>query len=196
MKSNKQGDDIMSMIPFEDHSNVIYGNSLNELYIDLLNSYGFMTNFAVQIIAPTYPAIPIEEPEEPAYGLNDFLVWARPFKEYLDEGTESSIYPLWLVLLELAKTKVRWSIVEEPSIWKRLLSLYIAHYMQKTLEAWKDEGQRQTLNPSDKENETKFELHVSDMTKNEYLSTIYGRMFWHEYETIGMYKNGIWGLHT
>jgi len=186
----------MSMIPFEPYTNVIYGNSLNELFIDIINPLGYMSNFAVQVIAPTYPQIPAPIEEQPEYGLNDFLVWARPFKEYLEEGTDSAFYPLWLVLFELGKTKVRWSVIGEQYQWKRLISLYIAHYMQKTLETWKDESNRQSLNPIEKDKDTKVELVVNDLVANEYMGTMYGKMFWHEYKMFGQYADGIWGLHT
>lgn len=186
----------MSMIPFENHNQVITGNSFNELFIDIINPYGFMTNFAVQIIAPTFPSIPTIDPQEPAYGLNDFLLWARPFKEYLEQDEDSAFYPLWLVLFELGKTKVRFSIIQEPNQWKRLLSLFVAHYMQKTLQTWKDEANEQSLNPLDKEKHQKIELVVNDLIENEYLTTLYGKMFWNEYKMFGQFADNIWGLHT
>lgn len=195
MKYQYKGEMYMSMIPFENYNQVITGNNLNELFIDIINPYGFMTNFAVQVIAPTYPSIPTVDPEEPAYALSDFLIWARPFKEYLNEGTDSAFYPLWLVMLELGKTKVRWSVVQEATIWKRLLSLYIAHYMELTLQTWKDESNKNSLNPEDADKKVKVELVVNDLVANEYMKTIYGQMFWHEYKEFGRFADGIWGLH-
>lgn len=186
----------MSMIPFENYSNVIYGDNLNELMIDIINPYGFMSNFAVQVIAPTFPAIPEVIENEPTYALSDFLIWARPFKEYLDEGEDSAFYPLWLVLLQLAKTKVRWTVIQEEYQWKRLVSLFIGHYMQKTLETWKDEEQRQSLNPVDTDKDKKVELVINDPILDEYMGTRYGKMFWAEYKMFGQYADSIWGLHT
>lgn len=185
----------MSMIPFANYNQVITGNSLNELFIDIINPYGFMTNFAVQIIAPTFPSIPVVDPEEPEYGLQDFLIWARPFKEYLNEGADSAFYPLWLVLLELGKTKVRWSVIQEPNQWKRLLSLFIAHYMENTLQTWKDEANKQSLNPENSDAKIKVEMVINDPVANEYMKTMYGQMFWHEYKMFGLFADNIWGLH-
>jgi hypothetical protein len=196
MREKLKRGDIMSMIPFENYNTVITGNSLNEIMIDIINPLGYLANFAVQVIAPTFPSIPAVDEEEPAYGLSDFLLWARPFKDYLEEGQDSSFYPLWLVLNELAKTKVRWRVIQEPHQWKRLVSLFVAHYMQKTLETWKDETNAQSLNPIDKEKNGKIELVVNDPVVDEYMTTKYGKMFWAEYKMFGNFADNIWGLHT
>lgn len=186
----------MSMIPFENYNQVITGNSLNEIMIDVINPMGYLANFAVQVIAPTFPSIPEVVEEEPTYTLNDFLIWARPFKEYLEEGTDSAFYPLWLVLLTLAKTKVRWSVIQEQNQWKRLLSLFIGHHMQRTLEIWKDEENRQSLNPVESDKDKKIELVINDPVLDEYMTTKYGKMFWAEYKMFGLYADALWGLHT
>jgi len=127
--------------------------------------------------------------------LSDFLLWARPFKEYLEEGQDSSFYPLWLVLKELARTKVRWSVIQEEKQWKMLLSHFIGHYMQITLDNWKDEGNEQSLNPENKDKKQKVEIVVSDLVENEYMKTHYGRVFWHLYKDFGFYSM-VWGIHT
>jgi hypothetical protein len=63
MREKLKRGDIMSMIPFENYNTVITGNSLNEIMIDIINPLGYLANFAVQVIAPTFPSIPAVDEE-------------------------------------------------------------------------------------------------------------------------------------
>ncbi len=182
----------MSMIPFESSPLVAYGNSLNELMINMLDPMGYFANFAVQVIAPLFPSVPTIIPDEPDFELSDFLVWVRPLKEYLDDGEDSSFYPLYLVLSTLAKERIRWTYIQNEIIWKRLIALYVAHYMELTINSWKDEANRMSLNPYQKEKDYKYTLEVGGQAFEDFKETQWGRQFWFEYRPYGQFV--IWGV--
>ncbi len=186
----------MSIIPHEHNQNVAYSNSSNELFIDILNPYGYMGNFAVQVIAPLLPSYTTPLPDEPDFKLSDFLVWVRPMKEYIEKQTEdgtvvdedSVFYNLYTVLLNLAKTRVRWEVVQEEFIWKRLIALYIGHYMSLTIKMWKDEQNEMSLNPQNEDKKQTYIINVGTTNYMDYNSTIYGKQFWHEYQSFGQFQ--------
>jgi hypothetical protein len=176
------------MIPHENNPYVAYSQSGNELFVDILNPYGYMSNFAVQVITPLLPSYPTPLPNEPTFALGDFLVWARPLKEFLDEGNDSIFTNLYNVLVSLAKVRVRWNLIQEEHIWKRLIALYIAHYMQLTIKAWKDEQNNMSLNEENTEKKQTYILNVGNSNYEDFDSTIYGKQFWHEYKSFGQFQ--------
>lgn len=184
----------MSNIPYEGYNSFFAGGSLNNIMLQLLNPLGVMSNYIVTIESPIFPAIPPVVEDEPEYTMADFLLWCRPMKEYL-EDEESSFYPLFLALSEIAKLRLRWGIVESGPIWKRLLSLYVAHYMELTIQSWKDEANRMSLNGYDKDKDYKYELVLGNTVLEEFKTTSWGRQFWHEYKPYGVYAQGIWGVN-
>ena len=69
------------------------------------------------------------------------MVWGKAFEEYLNEGEDSFLYPLFYALTILAKLRVRWTLVGEEHIWKQMISLYIAHYLELNIDLLKDEAE-------------------------------------------------------
>ncbi len=184
----------MGMIPFENNPYVSYGNSLNELTIDIINPLGYWANFAVQVIGPLFPMATPEVEEAPEFLLSDFLIWARPLRDYLNDE-DTSFYPLYQVLHALAIEKVRWANIGNAIIYKRLIALFIAHYFTMAIKMWKDETNDLSLNPTDSEKKQTYVLTVGATNIEDFDSTIYGKQFWHEYKEYGRYADGIWGVN-
>ena len=183
----------MSNIPYSGFNSFVTSSGLNELMLNIIDPLGYFANFIVTIESPVFPSIPSEEEEQPDYELSDFLLWCRPLKEYLQDE-ESSFYPLFLALSEIAKLRLRFSTVKNGVIWKRMISLYIAHYMELTIQSWKDEANRLSLNPYQKEKDYTYEMVIGNTVLDEFKTTHWGRQFWHEYKPYGVFADGIWGV--
>jgi hypothetical protein len=183
----------MSFIPLESNPYVSWSNSSNELFLDLVNPFGYMANFAVQIISPLLPSYGDSLGDQPDFELSDFLVWARPFEQYLDEQENSALYPLYFALSELAKIRIRWELIGEKIIWKQLVSLYVAHYLEQNIDILKDEANRISLNPYDKEKDHKFTIEVAGQVFEDFKETKFGRMFWLIYRPYGRFDK--WGVN-
>lgn len=182
----------MSFIPFENNPYVQYGQSANEMFLELFNPFSYMSTLAVQIVSPLLPSYDEELGDEPDYELSDFLVWAKPFEQYLEEGENSFLYPLFYALTILAKLRVRWVSIGNEHIWKQLVSLYIAHYLELHLQILKDEANRLSLNPYDKDKDYKYTMEVGGQVFEDFKTTHYGRMFWFIYQPFGRYS--VWGV--
>lgn len=184
----------MSNIPYSGFNEFYTSEGLNSLMLNIIDPLGYFSNFVVKIESPVFPSVPVDEEEQPEYLLSDFLLWCRPLKEYLDDGEDSAFYPLFLALSELAKERLRFSIVKNGVIWKRMISMYIAHYMELTIKSWKDEANRLSLNPYQKEKDYTYELVLGNTVLEEFKTTSWGRQFWHEYKPYGVFADGIWGV--
>lgn len=172
-------------------------DGLNTINLDLLNPLGYFANYAITIEAPTFPSLEETIGDEPNFTLADFLLWCPPFEDYFSDEESSSLYNLFMAFLAIAKYKVRWGIIQEEIIWKRLVALYIGHYMEINIRAIKDEENRLSLNaeaPKGKDGEYRhLEYVVGKELYDEFRVTIYGKQFWHEYEPFGRFVAGLWG---
>lgn len=183
----------MSFIPLADNPYVAFSQSSNELYLDLFNPFGYMQNLAVQIVSPLFPTYEDSLEDEPEYDLEDFLVWGKAFEEYLNDGEDSFLYPLFYALTILAKLRVRWDMVGEEAIWKQMISLYIAHYLELHIDLLKDEANRISLNAYEKDKDHKYEMEVGGQVYDDFKSTKYGRIFYMIAKPYLQFQH--WGVH-
>ena len=183
----------MSNIPYSGFNSYYTNEGMNSLLLNIIDPLGYFANFVVTIESPVFPSVSTVEEEQPDYLLSDFLLWCRPLKEYLKDE-ESSFYPLFIALSELAKERIRFTNVKSGTIWKRLVSMYVAHYMELTIQSWKDEANRLSLNPYDKEKDYKYDMVLGNTVFEEFKTTSWGRQFWHEYKPYGVFADGVWGV--
>ena len=183
-------------IPFEGYNSFYAGNSYNQLMMNFLNPYGVLTQFQVTITFPVFEGVEgtdvITDEDAPNVTVADFLVWARSFKEFLDQGEDSIFYPLFYNLMQLAKISIRYSLIRQEDKYTQLVCLYTAHYMELLMQAYKDESNRVSLNPYEKDKDYKYEVQIGDVVFEEFKSTIYGRIFWQIYKPYG--ERAFWGL--
>lgn len=183
----------MSFIPFENSPYVAYSPSMNELYLDLVNPFSYMSTLAVEIVSPLFESLEDELGDQPEFTMDDFLVWGKAFEPFLEDGTDSALYPLYYALSELAKVRVRWLLIGEEKIWKQLISLYVAHYLELHLAILKDEANRLSMNPYEKDKDYKYTMEVGGQTFEDFKETRYGRMFFFIYAPYGRMEH--WGVN-
>lgn len=172
---------------------VQYSPSTNSLFLELLSPFSYMSTLAVEVVSPLFPSYSEELGDEPTFALSDFLVWGKPFAEYLNEGQDSFLYPLYTALVILGKLRVRWTDVGNEYVWKQLVSLYVCHYLELHLDILKDEANRFSLNPYEKEKDYKYVMEVGGQVFEDFKSTKYGRIFWQLWKPYGSYIH--WGIN-
>jgi hypothetical protein len=170
-------------------------DGLNTINLELLNPLGYFANYAITIESPVYESTIAAIGAEPNFTLPDFLLWCPPFQEFFQDEEDSSLYNLYAAFLNVAKIKVRWTVVQDSKTWKRLIALYIGHYMEINIRAIKDEENRLSLvadNPK-KEETRHLEYVVGNEVFKDLRATMYGSQFWYEYEPYGRFVAGLWG---
>lgn len=185
----------MTFIPTEGCNTFYTMDGLNTINLQLLNPLGYFANYAITIESPLFEALTATLPDEPKFTLPDFLLWCPPFQEFFQDEESSSIYNLFMAFLNIAKMKVKWEMIQEEYIWKRLLALYIGHFMEINIRAIKDEENKLSLvrDTPGKEETRHLGYKVGNEVFKDFRSTIYGSQFWHEYEPYGRFLSNFWG---
>jgi len=183
-------------IPDEGNNTYYTLDGLNTINLGLLNPMGYFANYAITIESPVYESLVASIGNEPKFTLSDFLLWCPPFQEFFQDEENSSLYNLFMAFLNIAKIKVKWEIVQDKTTWKRLIALYIGHYMEINIRAIKDEENKLSLvadNDERKEETRHLEYVVGNEVFKDFRATIYGSQFWYEYEPYGRFVSGLWG---
>ena len=181
--------------PTEGNNTYYTLDGLNTINLELLNPLGYFANYAITIEAPIYESLLTALGDAPKFTLADFTLWCQPFQELMIDEENSSLYNLFMAFLNIAKIKVRWTIIQDEYTWKRLIALYIGHYMEINIRAIKDEENKLSLvadNPK-KEETRHLEYVVGGEVFKDFRATIYGSQFWYEYEPYGRFVGGLWG---
>ena len=180
-----------------DGSNTYYTlDGLNTINLEVLNPLGYFANYAITIEAPLYESLADLIGNEPKFTIADLILWCPPFQELLQDEESSSLYNLFMAFLNIAKIKVRWTIIQDETTWKRLIALYIGHYLEINIRAIKDAENKLSLMPNNdgrKEETRHLEYVVGNELFKELRATIYGSQFWYEYEPYGRFVGGLWG---
>lgn len=185
----------MSTIPTVPNNTYYTLDGLNTINLELLNPLGYFANYAITIESPVFESMTTALGDAPKFTLPDFILWCPPFQEFMQDEESSSLYNIFMAFLNVAKMKVKWEIIQEENTWKRLIALYIGHYMEINIRAIKDEENRLSLvkeTPNSKETR-RLEYEVGNEVFKDFRATIYGSQFWHEYEPYGRFVAGLWG---
>ncbi len=170
-------------------------DGLNTINLNLLDPLGYFANYAITIESPVFETLLESLGDEPNFTLPDFLLWCPTFQDFFQDEENSSLYNLLVAFLNIAKIKVKWTLIQDEKTWKRLVALYIGHYMELNIRAIKDEENRLSLvagTPQAKETRH-LEYEVGNEVFKDMRATIYGSQFWFEYEPYGRFLSGFWG---
>lgn len=165
----------MSYLPYEGYS----------YYIDSDNFYHFNVvvpyspyNYRVEVLSPV---LPVTETTIilPKLTVGDFRAWVQS-AEPLIEDENDSMYQIYNLLVEIARQAIAYELCGSDTMFKRVVSYYVAHYLELHLKALKDEENKMSLNAQTKspdEVEVK-KIEIVDTTFGNYKQTIWGQMFW------------------
>jgi hypothetical protein len=168
-------------------------NSKNQFNLEVFNPFS-LYYYTVTIISPLFEQAPIEEIIPPEITFQDFLTWCGTYVDIDDE--HHALFPLALALIDVAKEYVDVNLVGVKN-YKRIVSLYVGHYLELHLKMLKDEANIQNFNPENKDKVIKIEPLMG--SKEDYRQTISGSMFWSIYGNISRFSGSkannddVWG---
>jgi hypothetical protein len=197
--------------PYEGQNTFYVGSSVNQLFLLLLNPMHnfYNTKVSVTVEQPIFETYKqsyeemLKKADEATYfDVNTFVQtgYGVPFEDLINDK-DSIFYPAFLGLVYEAKNYIKYEYINDKIKWRKLASLYIAHYLEIMLTLAKDVENRRSLNEA--LTEVKEEVDVDDkaiaktqkqLIKNMYYQTPYGAMFWQEYSATMKYVNPLWGV--
>lgn len=157
-------------------------------YIDSLNTYHLQAiiplapyNYRVEVLYPVNEIIPQKE-VIPDIVISDIIDWLPSLKDYIDDENHA-LHNLTKMLIEVAKMTINYALCGNPLIFKRIVALYVGHYLEFHFAELKDEKNKMSLSPYNENKEIKDkEIEISyDTNMGEYKKTAYGRQFWDLY---------------
>lgn len=167
-----------SNFPFA--SNNTFGiDSFNQFTLNAWNPYS-LYHYTVMIVSPNFPDGQSEDIVMPEITVDDFMFWAKSFLDIDDEN--HTLNPLCEALITIAKQYIDINIIGDKDgaiQYKRIVSMYVGHYLELHLQILKDEKDSLGFNPENKE--YKIELEVPHGSIGDFKRTNFGQMFWSLY---------------
>lgn len=195
-----------TLAPYDTRSKIYVGSSVNQQFLNLLNPYHHFSwsKVTINVEKPVFPTfdemyrgtnMTKEEYDNLTYyDLNIFTQgWGMAWKELI-ECEESILYPMFLDLVNEAKSYIRFNWINDYNKWKKLVSLYIAHYMEIFVETLKDEHNDRSFNARVTDENEHRKIEIAQKLMEDFDTTIYGRLFKQEYIRTVKYINPMWGL--
>lgn len=164
-------------------SNNTFGiQSFNQFTLNAWNPYS-LYHYTVTIVSPLFPDGQGEDIVVPEISVEDFMFWAKSFLDIDDEN--HTLNPLVQALISIGKQFIDIKLLGDKDggiLFKRVVSYYVGHYLELHLELLKDEGNKQSLNPENKE--YKIELEIPQGSLMDFKRTRFGQMFWSLYGSL------------
>jgi len=198
-----------TLAPLKSNSSIYVGSSVNQLFLNLLNPYHHFSwsKVTINVEWPVFNNVPSEENDYRGsgmskeeydnltyYDMNNFTQsWGIAWKELL-ESKDSILYPMFIDLVNEAKTYIRYSFVNDVFKWRKLVGLYIAHHLELFVEILKDIHNDRSMNVRVTDENEHRKITVAKEVWTDYKSTIYGRLFIKEYDIAVKWVNPLRGL--
>jgi len=170
--------------------------SFNQYTLNAFNPYS-LYHYTVTIVSPVFPEVPEDEIVLPTITYEDFKVWCGSFLDLDDE--DNVIKPLFDALINIAQEYIDLELLGDKNNYanyKRVVSLYIGHYLELHLELLKDEAEKTSFTKENKD--YKIELEIPQGSMGDFKRTRFGQMFWSIYGSLSKwaFQNGTstWGL--
>lgn len=169
-----------------------------EYYIDSFNQYHFSVivpysdySYRVEVLSPVLPVVE-EIVVLPTCSLPQVKKWINNLEGLVD-NENSALYPLFLLLRDIAKEVIVYELCESENTYIRAVSYYVGHYMELHLKALKDQENKMTTSPQVKDevetNEWK-QMTLLDNHYGNYKQTLWGQMFWTVYGHLSKFDLG------
>lgn len=153
--------------------------SVNQFTLNALNPYS-LYHYTVTIISPIFPQGESPKIEVPTITVSDFKFWCGSFFDVDDP--DNTLYPLANALIGIAKQYIDIELFGDEdnySAYKRVVSLYVGHYLELHLEMLKDERNRHNMTPENQN--IKIEIEIPSGSKTDFMRTSCGSMLWSLY---------------
>ncbi len=176
---------------FPTYDNNTFGiDSFNQYTLSAFNPYG-LYHYTVTIVSPVYPDGQTELIETPTITVEDFIFWAGNFRDIKIDSEDHFMYQLVNEMIKIAKTYIDVNLIGDDnnySQYKRLVSYYVAHYLEMHYQLLKDESDRDTFSKEKAQVEEKtIQMNVPDGAKADFMRTTWGVLFWSAYGMIAKY---------
>jgi hypothetical protein len=128
----------------------------------------------------------------PTVGLKDVKKWVTNLEGVID-NENSALYPLFLLLRDIAKETIVYELCGSDSSYARAISYYVAHYLELHLKTLKDQENKMTMSPQTKdglESDTLKQITMLDSHYGNYKQTVWGQMFWTIYGHLSKFDIG------
>lgn len=168
-------------------------DSFNTFTLSLFNPFG-LYHYTATIISPVFPEGQGSDIVAPTVTTQDVMVWCGQFFDIDDVNT--TLNPLAEALIDIASDYIDVVFIGEKS-YKRVVALYVGHYLEMHLRALKDEANRASFNAEDADKVKEIKMDLPANSKEFFKETISGRLFWDIYGGIqrfaGDREHSIWG---
>ena len=164
-------------------------DSFNQYTLSAFNPYG-LYHYTVTIVSPVFPEGQSSLIETPEITVNDFLLWCGNFRDIKQIGTDHFMYQLLVQMIKIAKTYIDVNLIGDDdnyAQYKRVVSYYVAHYLELHYQALKDEKDADTFSPETAEKEKTVKIDTPTGSKRDFMTTRYGAMFWTIYGGIARF---------
>ena len=178
----------MSYLPYEDYS--YYIDSSNFYHFNVVVPYSTYS-YRVEVLSPVLPLIE-ETVVLPIVKLADVKKYVNSLEGIVDDEN-SALYPLFLLLRDIGREVIVYELCGSESAYIRAVSYYVAHYMELHIKTWKDQQNKMTMTPQEKdviEEVEEKKMNLIDNHYGNYKQTIWGQMFWTIYGSVAKFNIG------
>lgn len=169
----------MDYLPYEGVSYFV--DSDNFYHFNAIVPYSTY-NYRVEVISPVSPLV-AEIIDLPTITLAEVKKWVSSFNGLIS-SVDDELYQLFLLLRDIAKTVIVYSLCGDKQTYIRAISYYVAHHMELHLKTYKDQQDKMTTS-REKKNETddieEIKITLVDNHYGNYKQTLWGQMFWSVY---------------
>ena len=175
-------------LPFEGYS--YYIDSENTYHLGALVPYGTY-NYRVEVLFPVLNLVE-NQVVVPTVTLADFNKWCASFQEHIEDENHF-LYGLWSILTDIAMETIDYDLCGSDKRYTQVVCYYVAHFLTIHLRELKDEENRYTLDPMNKDKEMSVEekkINLADNSFGNYRATPFGNLFWTIYGALGKFNVG------
>jgi len=170
---------MLNHLPFENYS--YYIDSENYYHFGALVPYGTY-NYRVEVLFPVLSVVE-QTVVLPKIELHHFQTWVKSTKFMINDENDE-LYDLTMLLIDIAKNVVDYELCGGDQEWIRVVSYYVAHYLEQHIDLLKDEQNKMSMTPGKKDdinNTEEKKIEMTDSDEGDFKATRWGRMFWTVY---------------
>jgi hypothetical protein len=170
-------------------SNTFPIDSFNQYTLSAFNPYG-LYHYTVTIVSPVFPDGQTELIATPEVTVEDFMFWAGNFRDIKEIGTDHFMFQLLNEMIKIAKIYIDVNLLGSDNnynLYKRTVSMYVAHYLEMHYQLLKDEANQDTFSKGTAVKEKEITVESPQGYKSDFMRTTWGVLFWTLYGQIARF---------